>query len=351
MKIINQAISKMTDKKLFLTSTKATAIIQFVLTELVSKGVFAKKDMEVLTRSLLALCLFSKHQFDPNREKFVDWVRRYCQYLQDPDYRLLIAHPQALLAKVAYQKKIRINAKILCKNGFFQADSLEDVIQEVNQVCIEKKLTYIQKSFDPGFQINKKTGLQIKLINFFELVVFRTCQTILEKRKVKYQRLPVIPVEDYESFLCIHNDSPEYNLMKNEAIRNEVIKLNTCINFDKLHKEKTLLLMKLYYRVNIQESDIRKYHPTVNKEMIRRVMFYFKNKNYSDTNLYKYITPLINEKEGTNVKSDSIRKWFDRKTNTYIIPTLNSNTEINYDLVLLGYLFELMIEYLPTISD
>ena len=351
MKTNNQAINKMTGKKLILTSTKATTIIQFVLTELVSKGVFAKQDMKLLTKSLLAICLFSKHQFDPSKEKFEDWVRRYCQYLQDPDYRLLIANPQELLATAAYQQKIRINAKILCKNGFFQADALEDVIQEVNQLCIEKKLSHIQKNFDPGFQVNTKAELQIKLINFFELVIFRTCQTILEKRKAKYQRLPLIHVEDYENYLCAHRDSPEHTLMRNETIRDEIAKLKTCINFDKLHKEKIRLLMKLYYRVNIHESDIREYHPNASKEMVRKILRYFKNKNYSDTNLYKYITPLINEKEGTNVKSDSIRKWFDRKTNTYIIPTLNASAVINYDLVLLGCLFELMIEYSPTISD
>lgn len=239
-------------------------------------------------------------------------------------YKLLIKNPQKFIASDEVIEVIRKTAYRFASKGGIDSLSKEDLVQEILFVILEKKINYIVKNYNP-----KVSTIQ----GYMSKVAFNICIELLRKQQTK----PVLKNsldDETEGNLEreFNNITPESSLIEKEIIEKEIQRLKSYLKIFAKYKYKFIFLLKLYCRIPLIIDDLQNFAPKVPLAELEGYLSKFSQEysKYSDKEIYKIITPLVNKVEGKKSSSDSIRKWIDGKILT-LKEVMNQSTHYQYD--------------------
>lgn len=248
-------------------------------------------------------------------------------------YQLLQTNPQQLLTEKLYQDKLKQVVLNFVKRGFFNYQDVDDVIQEMNELFLSKKLTDIQRSYNPKF------GL---LIHYFGRAVYNKCVDFSQKKSFHQSNQLVAEPAELQA-------SADYSVASGielqELLKNERNRLMNYLRLFPKQKSKLVLLLKLYGRLILIKVDLSSFYPQITPKELTHYLSIFGTAylQKTDKSIYEDITPLINAQENKKNTIDAIRKWFqDRVSN--IIEALNRNSTYDYDKESLKNLIQIALQ-------
>jgi len=207
------------------------------------------------------------------------------------DLRLLKEHPDQLMA--SYQPIIETVVAGFIRRGFFDRTEKMDVVQNVNTLLLEKKLSKIKEHFNGS----------VYLRTYFSKVVYNTCLELTRKKA----RQPIITGEE----LLQHETSNLLNPEEQLAIKDELRRVEALLKGFRKKEAKSLLCLKLYAKKWLDDSDLEAYSKLGFHDelaMIRSSFF----ENYEampDKSAYEVAVLLFNKLENKANSADSLRKW------------------------------------------
>jgi hypothetical protein len=113
----------------------------------------------------------------------------------------------------------------------------------------------------------------------------------------------------------------------------EIQRFRAILNLYYRQRPKLLLCLKLHYRIPLTPEDINLWYPKCSSPD-RSILLEHFGSNFDgkdDVEIYKIITPIMNENENKSNSVDAVRKWTDSKIHE-IIRLLNGNPKkLNYN--------------------
>ncbi len=207
---------------------------------------------------------------------------------------------------------------------------VEDIVQEIVQVLISRKLKAIKKGYEGSFS-------NIGQFSSYLMVVVRNVYIDILR---KYRNEPLNSVdympEDVESCGNRKGEIPA-----SLAVEMEIRKLGMIFKLFGKSAPRFELFMKLKYRVAVNRQTVMNcYHSCSNRDMD---LFMADYSCINDREMFGIVSEAVNNNESKPSKSDTLRKWIDIKIKE-VISHLNKyheaevyNTGVFEDLVILFY--------------
>lgn len=235
----------------------------------------------------------------------------------DIAYNLLKSNPIKLICSPIFQASIKKVVNKWVHMNRVKPDQVDDLIQEINTLLLERKLSQIQKNYKPDFG-----NLQL----YFERTVYNLCVDLVAKPAITRQQY--YSIDKVNANLIAMNRQSEKELL-------EIEKRKLLALIDKLQEQKYkfLLLLKLYSRLPLSMDDIKHINPRIDKALVRNVLQSF-GKDYvqlEDREIFEKVTPFFNLIEQKKVSPDATRKWFSDRVNVIIIRMNKRRQNLKYD--------------------
>ncbi len=233
----------------------------------------------------------------------------------DIAYDLLKKNPYQLICTSEFQQSILKIARKFKQRGSFAQESEEDITQEITIQIMERKITYMQKKYQPDFGDLKQYFERIAYNIAVELV------NVANHRQKLHQPMDAV---------CTSTMTTQEGTQ--ELIQNELQQVNKFLASFPRQKPKLLLLMKLYSRTIIESKDILNFKPSATPKEIQHLLVIF-GKNYAaheDGYLYSQICQFMNDAEGKTNSSDTLRKWLSIRIND-LRKWMNQHSSFKYD--------------------
>ncbi len=228
----------------------------------------------------------------------------------DKDIELLHSDPHNLILK--YQETVKIIVKKYILAGVFRSSDFEDIVQEVNSALLVKI---------PAMQTHYN-GMSL-FRTYFSVIVRNICM----KEHAKINR--EITIEQKDIIGLIDRAYVEEKIV----FEKEIQRFRAILSLYYRQRPKLLLCLKLHYRIPLTPEDINLWYPKCSSPdrniLLENFGENFDKKDYVE--IYKIITPLMNENENKSNSVDAVRKWTDSKIHE-IIQLLNGNPKkLNYN--------------------
>jgi hypothetical protein len=233
----------------------------------------------------------------------------------DQDVRLLYNDPRGLLEK--YQSTIGFIVQKFVATGFFHPSEKADVIQSINERLWRDKIRNMQA------QYNHAAGVG----TYFSKVVHNLCVEL--RRQSNRERL----IDRARDFAALDVGYEDNSGLRNVVIAGEVKRFETILKLFGKCRAKLELSLKLFFRMEIKEGDVRRYCPHCRAEEVKSLLAHFDAdyESMPDKEIYAIVTPIFNRCEGKASSPDALRKWINTKVDE-IIEWLNGRTRSsNYD--------------------
>ncbi len=212
--------------------------------------------------------------------------------------------------------------------GYFQrkrkldSDDSGDLYQDLYLAFKEKQMALVVQHYDA------QAG---SFEDYFRRAAYNKCRELLRSKYTRESRTATGSVDVLLEQRPSHTD-PEAEMVIKESLTREYYKLDMFIKLLAKHKERLMLLLKLYSGLTLKKEDLFVYYRNIQKHLIRRVLLLF-GVNYShmeDQAVIEGIFPVISSKEPEVSKASSLRRWLDRQINK-ITEYLNNLEEFRYN--------------------
>jgi len=208
---------------------------------------------------------------------------------------LLENHPQTVV--LIYRTYIKKFVKYKHNN----AEEWEDIYQEIITRLIAGKIYRIQKKFDFSYQY--QTFSQKSFFTSYLMVSVRNIyMDILRERRVR--PLTSGDIRSMDEAIDIYEDE---HMLSHLLIDEEFQKFETVLTLYFKSRPRLELCLKLKCRITLSGDDIKQCFPHCSSEDESILSQNFKGAK--DKRLFDSIVPIFNRNEGTNNKSDTLRKW------------------------------------------
>lgn len=218
--------------------------------------------------------------------------------MNDIAIKMLYNNPHELICTPDFQASILKIVRSFKKSGGFTRDAEADIVQEITTKILEKKITYLQKNYNPTFG---------KFKQYFERTVYNLATELVKASNIR---------NNYNYDLDqVNPQALSSSLSQNDnLVLDELEKIQFFLVKSPQHKHKLTLLLKLHSRTIITAQDILNYKPTATPEETAGLLEVFGNNYaaYDDVFLYKKINTFINQVEGKSNSPGAIRKWLNR---------------------------------------
>ncbi|EAY24442.1 RNA polymerase sigma factor [Microscilla marina] len=239
-------------------------------------------------------------------------------------HKLLLKNPQKFIASNEIQEIIRKTAYKFTSRGGIYGFSKDDLTQEILYVILEKKIGYIAQNYNPDI-----TSIQ----GYMSRVAFNICLELLRKQQNKPVFKNSLDTDTENLLINERNDTtPESSFIENEIIEREVERLKSYLKMFAKYQHKFTLLLKLYCRIILTKQDFKNFAVGFSSKELDLYYQQFNKEytEYSDKEIYKIITPLLNKVETKKNSPDSIRKWLDSKVSA-LKEVMNQSPHYQYD--------------------
>ena len=213
---------------------------------------------------------------------------------------------------VEYQGTIDTIVGKFVRSGMFAPGQSDDVVQMVSEGVL-KRLESIRSHFNGSTLVR----------TYLSVIIRNICLEI--RRTTAPRQQAEISVPDQRSFAASPVDDPSSQVI----IAEEVLTFNAILIQFGRNLPKLLLMLKLRFHLLITTADILKWDPDCRRTDLDYLMNLF-GKNYDampDQDIYRAITPVMNEGEGKQNTSDALRKWTSSRINE-ILELLNGSPPI-----------------------
>lgn len=182
----------------------------------------------------------------------------------------------------------------------YNTTEVEDIVQEIVQVLIARKLKAIRKGYEGDFNNVSQFS------SYFMVVVRNIYIDILRK----YRNEPLNSV-DYVPEEVENNSEGRGEIPASLAVEMEMRKLGLIFRLFGKTAPRFSLLMRLKYRTEVNEDNVLSCYPSCSKEDI--VLFTGNYSGVNDREMFSTICDAVNRNESKPSKSDTLRKWVDIK--------------------------------------
>lgn len=209
---------------------------------------------------------------------------------------------------------------------------IDDVVQEVLKILLEKKMKKIVERFD--FEFSKGPTFT----SYFMVTIRNIYIDMLRKKEFPLKR-----VENNFKPEEIEKKSGD-EMFGQMVLKEEFIKLRTLLTLYRNSGKKIIMTLKIKYRQQPYRHEIISEFQNCSEKDIRIL-----SQNFSLVNekkIFEVITPIYNRYSAMNLKPDSLRKWISAKT-VEITDHMNSTHENNpYNSRNISDLFLLFFNYM-----
>ncbi len=206
------------------------------------------------------------------------------------EVQLLLNKPNELVAH--YQSIIEIVVSKFVSRGFFDSEEKKDVIQNINEALLEKKMGSIQRNYNGS----------VLLSTYFSKVVYNHCLEIARSKKNQTR----IGSEDLLQNHSDTNISVENRLILKDEINRIQVILKGVIGLSL----RVLIALKLYARVPLTKADFQgKMIPEDDLFNGFKKAFFHPFDELNDKEVYEKAIPFLNKITSKNTDADSMRKW------------------------------------------
>lgn len=220
-------------------------------------------------------------------------------------YEILKKSPRELLTLEAVQQSMKKVVMRLVSKGMLGFSDVDDVIQELNEVYLNKKLADIQRNYSP------KYGL---FLPYFERTVYNKSMDVLARMSNKQMR-----TTDFSETTDLLSGGEE-SLDESIFIREELKKLDIYFSLFHDKQAKLNLLFQLYARICLFEPDFRNYSNDIPVRLLEELLTCFGVPYHQlhDKEVYGEIKPLIELVEKKKITPDALRKWINERAEELI---------------------------------
>lgn len=231
-------------------------------------------------------------------------------------YEILKNSPQELLTLESVQQSMKKVVLRLVSKGMLDFVDVDDVIQELNELLLKKKLADIQRNYQPEFG---------QFLPYFERCVYNKSMDILTK--ISNNQLRTIEFPEAIEALSDEEESMDENIFLHEELR----KLGVYFSLFHDKRAKLKLLFQLYARICLIEPDFRFYCNNIPSRLLEALIesFGVPYHQLRDKEVYEEIKPLIELVENKKITSDALRKWINERAEE-LIGSLNKG-KYHYD--------------------
>lgn len=235
---------------------------------------------------------------------------------------ILITPTVDLLDSPEYLSIIEQVSKYFKRKWDMEQHSVEDLFQDVYLVFKERQMAKVVQFYDAN------AG---NFEDYFRRAVYNKCRELLRARQVQVTRTEGL---DASMFNAVQNnyDNPESETIWKETLRTECYKIDMFIQLLTQHKDRLILLLKLYARLILSKNDLLAYYKFITKSLMNRLILVF-GINYAslqDQMVMEHVFPLIQAKEPEVNQVSSLRRWLDRQI-TKLTDFLNKLSPFNYE--------------------
>jgi len=206
------------------------------------------------------------------------------------EVQLLLNKPNELVAH--YQSIIEVVVSKFVSRGFFDVAEKKDVVQNINEALLERKMGSIQRNYNGS----------VLLSTYFSKVIYNHCLEITRSKKNQTR----IGSEDLLQNHSDTNVSAENQLILKDEINRIEIVLKGVIGLSL----RVLIALKLYARVPLTMTDFQ------GKMIQEDDLFNDFKKDFfnpfdelNDKEVYVKAIPFLNKLTSKNTDADSMRKW------------------------------------------
>lgn len=225
------------------------------------------------------------------------------------DLELLKDNPVKLLMK--YQQIFTMITRRYARCGYFQVSDCDDILQHVNEQLL-RKVNKIQCQYDGRVLV--RTYLSVICRN-----AIREHLRMVRKRNLINGRGNAV----YEPQCVDWQNSVLF-------ILDEFQRFEKIMHMLGSKKHKILLIMKLIYRIKVDLNDFKLYHAaTLPFVTPAHLDLFNKSTTLKDKDIYRLLLPIMQQAGALINHPDTIRRWFNHKTDEIII-IMNGNPVRSY---------------------
>ena len=206
------------------------------------------------------------------------------------EVNLLLNDPPALVTH--YQSIISIVVTKFIVRGFFNEADKMDVIQNINEALLARKIHLIQKNYNGS----------VLLSTYFSKVIYNHCLEISRSQKNRNHT---------GSELLLRNVSDAtVSPLQKLALRDEVNRLSIILNAVIGLSLRLRIALRLFARATITLADFQ--GELVSEDDLFenfKSNFFGDYNTWNDKEVYEKAIPFLNKLTGKNTDADSMRKW------------------------------------------
>ncbi len=204
---------------------------------------------------------------------------------------LLNTDPAALLA--LFQPIVEATVSRFISRGFFQHGEKMDVVQTINTVMLERKLSKIKEHF---------MGT-VYLSTYFGKAVYNACLEIIRKQQRQ--------AKTYGDEMLHQFTESSASAYEQLAIRDELLRYEAIVKGLGRRRFKSELSLQLFARIILDRTAMEPPINELSEEEAEALIANFCQgyEHLKDKEVYALIVRLFNQYEGRNTDSDSLRKW------------------------------------------
>lgn len=215
------------------------------------------------------------------------------------EVQLLLNNPNELVTY--YQEVIEIIVVKFVSRGFFMSEEKMDIIQNINEALLAKKMGSIQRNYNGS----------VLLSTYFSRVVYNHCLEIARGRKGS---LKVASEE-----ILVNRANDEISADKRMILKDEINRLMIIIKGVLFPDLRLRLALKLYSRVPLSMIDFQGVLIKEDEVFKHFKKIFFKPfDELNDKEVYKKAIPFLNKITGKQTDADSMRKWMNMQIDKII---------------------------------
>jgi DNA-directed RNA polymerase specialized sigma24 family protein len=216
---------------------------------------------------------------------------------------LLSQYPNTVV--LMYRTYIKKFIKYKHSSSASNPEEWEDIFQEVITRLISGKIQRIRERFDFSYT-NENFSKKSFFTSYLMVTVRNIYMDIVRERNVRPLTAGQLqPLEDG------HEVFKDENMLSRLAITEEFKKFQMILALFYKSRAKLELCLKLKCRIPLTEKDVRLCFPGCDLEDIKLMAQDYRN--LKDKKLFDAVVPIFNRNEGTENKSDTLRKWISVK--------------------------------------
>lgn len=215
------------------------------------------------------------------------------------EVQLLKENPGALVAH--YQTIVKIVVSKFIARGFFSYDEQMEVVQQVNEALLSKKIESIQRNYNGS----------VLLSTYFSKVVYNLCIEVTRKQK-KVVRSEAVEVLEKQA----QDETSAFDKM---VIKDELNRLQLILKTIIKPTLRLYIALKLYAKAVLFKSDFHG-ELVVEDELYRAFIadFFDAYDDWNDKEVYKKAVPFLNKLTRKKADPDSFRKWLNMQIDKII---------------------------------